>query len=368
MARDLSTINKRIITQLEPTYGTDAIDLANNLAVARIYHSHDEASEEGNVNLKERNVTRGASSRVEHVMLRENMNVTATGAITRAEVPAGAGQEAPNFSDYLIAAGMSEAIVASTSAIYTRSTQFTQALTRYNYMRHLDDYTFRLVAATGVRGNMTFDLQVGEIGTWAFDGQSNNFPEDSTTTADPHMYTEGLAFFDAAGLIDLDAAGNAIVYVGAETYDETLVMCVESMVVTVDGENIALQGMTIDLGWAVNARRRTRASPVVEEVMLLDDGGVKAGLTVDDTGADFEKLIRMGLDANSVSATAVLTDGAGTGGSTLTISFPALQVDWLTLRDDGGLATWEVPAFANGDFGASILGDNEISMAWTVTP
>jgi len=368
MAEDLSTIHRRVLTQSEATYGTDAIDLANNLAVDRVYHSLDELAITGNVNLKERPVTRGSAARVEHVMLRENMSVSASGAITAAEAAGGAGTEAPLFRDFLLAMGLSETIVASTSATYARSTTWTSGLSMYDYMRHLDDYLWRLVVATGVRGNGTWSLEAGEIGTWAFEGQSNNFDEDSATTADPHMYSEDLAFFDAAGLIDLDKEGSAIVYTGAEIYDETAVMCVESMTLTVDAEDFAIQSMTGDLGWSVVPRRRTRATPVIEEVVLLDDGGVKLGIVLDDSGTDFAKAIRMALDANAVSASAVLTDGTGSGGSTLTMTYPKVQFDWVALRDDSGLATWEIPAFANGDYGASILGDNELSWAWSVTP
>lgn len=370
MGKDLSTVHRRVLTASESTQGTDAIDIAGNLAVNRTYHSLDAIEVVGNTTLKPRPVTRGAASRVDHVMVRNNLGVTASGFITAGRNPG--VDNRPHFRDWMVAAGMSEVVNGVVDVTYARSTTHTNATSVYDYQRHVDDYTFRLVKALGVRGNLKGELPAGELATWSFeDGQSVNFPYDkagAVPATDAHLWTNDLAFFDASGLIDLDQNGASVVYTGTEEYDETPAMCVESSTCVWGANDYAIKTWTFDLGWTVVPRSRTRASPVVEEVFLVDNGGVKLNFTLDDAGLDFEEVIRQGLDFSTVAIVTTLTDGTGAGGSRLTVTAPRVQIDWPTLRDDAGLAMFEIPAFANGDASASMRLDNEIEFVWSVTP
>lgn len=372
MAKELSADVGKWLFGREPggSYNQDAIDLANNLAVARIYqYVHADSAISPNVERKDRTGTRPSFGSSRGITLRRNLGVAIRGDVVAANNPGSPGGEYPyGMSDCMVAAGMAETIVASTSATYAPKTEAGEALTVYHWERFLDAaQTWQLIYATGVRGNFSMEASgPGEIATWAFDGESANFPFDSGVTANPHGYSVDLAFFDADGTIALDKNGAAIVYTGLESVDDPTPMYFEAGTVTIDGTNFEVDNFKINHNNRVTIRMAGTANPYVEAVLITQRlPTLEVGLVT--TGAGFKKAIDKALDNAEMSGSLVLTDRMGTGGSTLTIACPKLQANFATRRDIEGLRGWTLPLAANGNWAAAQVGDNEISYAWTVT-
>lgn len=369
MAEELSALVSKWLIAQESTYGTDEIDLANNLAVARRYAYLGEDSDiTTNPERRGRQATRPSFGSVRGINVRRNLAVNVNGEVIAANDPGQSGGEYPfDMRDFMVAAGMSETIVDSTSATYAPSTEATAGLSIYRYKRFLDaTQTWQLIYATGVRGNFQMSANAGEIATWSFEGQSNNYPLDSTQTSDPHGYSKDLQFFGSDGTIALDKNGDSITYTGAETIYDPNPMYFESGTITINSITYDVTNFTINHNNQVSVRLAGSSNPFARAVFITQRGvTVEVGLGV--TGAAFEDALDQCFDQAEVSGTFVLTDRLGSGGSTLTVTCPKLQFDPPTPQEVEGMQEWTVPLKANGDWGSDQTGDNEISYAWTVT-
>lgn len=369
MAEELSSVVAKWLSAREATYGTDVIDLANNLATARRYeYFRAESTIDPVVERRDRAGTRPSFGSTRGINVRRNLAVEITGDVVAANNPGNAGGEYPfGMADCMVYSGMAETIVSATSATYAPSTAATAGGTFYHWRRFLDAaQTWQFIYATGVRGNFTLSAEAGEIATWSFSGRSNNFPLNSGVTANPHGWSVDLAWFDTDGTILLDKNGASIVYTGTETVDDPTPMYFEGGTFTIDGTTFTADSIKIDHRNQVTEKLAGTANPFVDAVYITQRG-VAVEIGVANTGADFEKALDKCLDNAEVSGTFVFTDRTGTGGSTLTITCNKLQFDFPTARDVDGLRAWTIPLAANPNWGGAQIGDNEISYAWTVT-
>jgi hypothetical protein len=365
MSSELLIAESRLILARESTSGTDAIDLANNLAIARRYAAFTKVDVKHNLEFRERNILRPTFSSNRGQVVPLNQTWSIEGIVP---CPSTAGNAPLDFADLLVFCGANEALVGDTTATYTFLTTAQASGTAYYWKRYVDTYVWLMTYGTGIRGGMTIKGSVNDYSTFAFTGDSNNFPE-STDTAAFRGWSAPLAFFDSGTpSIALDKTGAAIVYSGTETTDDPRGMMLEpTSVMTIDSVAFPISAYEISLGNAVTPKQRTSATAGVSTV-LITGRGVTVNLTLEQSGTALRKALTMLHADSEVSATLVQTDGLSTGGSTLTSTFPKLQArDVEGPTDSEGLAAWTLPFQANGDHVTGSSADDEFSMVWSVT-
>lgn len=369
MAQELSLVAQKWLLARESTYNTDEIDLANNLAVARRYAVMDRGTTglTPNVDNVQRSVTHPSFGSAKSINIPRNVSVRLGGSVRAASNPGNAGGEYPfTMSDAMVAAGMTETIVSTTSATYVPSTTATAGLSIYNWRRMLDAYTWQNCYATGVRGNFSMTGNVQEIATWAFEGESANFPDDAASAAGHYGWSKDLAWFDSDGTILLDKNGASIIYTGTETVESVVPMYLEAATLTIDSIAHPVSSFTLNHNNTVRVKQITSGAPTTQGVFITNRG-VTLEVQLEETGSAFENILADAKLNTEVSGTLVLTDRLGSGGSTLTITLPKLQYMFPTEAEVDGMAAWSLRMQANGNWASSQLGDNEISYAWTVT-
>lgn len=365
MTTELLTRQAKIIQAREGTYGTDAIDLQTNKTAARRYEAYTNVQVTHNGDFRERAIVRPSFSNNRGQFARRNQTWTIEGLLPAPET---AGDAPLGFADLLIASGMAEALVDNTTATYTLSTTATAGLTLYHYMRHVDSYVWRMTYGLGVRGNTVISGSVRDYATFAFTGESINYPYATTGNALYKGWSRDLAFFDTDGTILLDKAGATITtYTGVETMDDPVGLFLEpDSVLTIDSVAFPISQFTLDLGNVVKVKEATSATEGVAGVWITGRN-VTLNVTLEQSGAAFEKAMDLLHADSEVSATLVLTDGTGTGGTKVTFTMGKLQVRNVEGPADAeGLANWTIPLQANADW-SNELGDNELTIVWSVT-
>jgi hypothetical protein len=364
MTTELLFREAKIIQAREGTYGTDAIDLANNLAVARRYEAYTSVQVTHNGDFRERAIVRPSFSNNRGQFMRKNQTWAIEGLLP---APATAGDAPLGLADLFIASGMAEALVDNTTATYTLSTTATAGLTLYHYMRHVDSYVWRMTYGLGVRGNTVISGSVRDYATFTFTGESTIYPYTTTGNALYKGWSRDLAFFDTDGTILLDKMGAGISYSGVESMDDPVGLLLEpDSVLTIDSVAFPISQFTLDFGNVVKVKEATSS---VEEVagVWITGRNVTLNVTLEQSGTAFEKALDLLLARSEVAATLVLTDGMGTGGTKVTITMGDLQVRNVEGPGDAeGLANWTIPLQANADW-SNELGDNEMTIVWSVT-
>lgn len=367
MASELLFTESRTTIARESTYGTDAVAAAIAANGALRYEAFTDVQMALNGEFLERAIRRGSFSNNSGVYLKKNLGITISGILP---VNGTAGDAPLGLDHLLVACGFTETD-GGTSFTYALDTDFqgtaSTSLSIWHWQRHADAAnTWRAIYATGVRGNLTLQGSVGEFVTYTFTGASNNFP-DTTDTAAFDGWSADLQWFDGSGGLNLDPDGTSTVYAGSESYDDPTGVYLEAATITVDGVPFPCSAFSIDLGNVINEKEITSANTVVDQV-LVTGRNVTGDFTLQDTGAAFEKALSIMLSASSVSATIVMTDRQGAGGSTVTITMPKLQVRNVGgPNDSNGLASWTVGFQANGDHATDGVADDEISIVWSAT-
>lgn len=369
MAEELLVEVRKFITAIESTYNTDAIDLANNLAVARRYMAlMQESGLTPQMDHKERNLTRPSFGYTRGINIRRNVDVMLAGEVIAANNPGNAGGEYPyDLDEAMRMAGLARTVSSGVSATYAPDTDEGESGTIYEFIRFQDEYKWQLCYATGVKCDFEMDLPVGEIATWRAPGMSANYPYDTSVPANFEGWSDDLAWFDADGTILLDRDGNSITYTGTETVHDPTPMYVEAATFTLDSVAFPVSSGKIKHDNGVVAKRVTSANPVVSKVQR-SHRKVNVDLVLEHTGAAFKKTKTKMLTGAEIAGTIVLTDRTGSGGSTLTITIPKLQVRPVTKGERDRFRNWTIPLTANGDWSSAQVGDNEISYVWSVTP
>ncbi len=364
MANDMYFNRGRLLALTEATYGTDAVAAALTAGDALAYNEARSVSITPALDRIKTTRTRSSMSGVPDAVLKNHSIVEIEHPITGP----GAAGTTPSYAALLKAALFTETVSAGTSVTYKPGT--TQgagtSLTAYHWTRMVEEYRFRLAYATGVRGNLGFNFGLDDEAFLTFSGLGANFPEDSSAASNPHFWSEDLAFFDASGNVALGADGAAATTLGDETYADRGKMIPRSMTVTAGGTVVELAGFNLNLNLTAQPKRITGADPVTSKVLLgrAPSDNVTAEATLAETGTGFEKLVDTWLSAGEIAVSLVLSNTT----DRLTVTMPKVQVDTLAIQDSNGFAQWTVPLVLSGDYGASILGDNDLTWVYDAAP
>jgi len=204
--------------------------------------------------------------------------------------------------------------------------------------------------------------------TFSAVGEAKNFPVSSDTAAFKG-WSADLAFFDGGTpSIALDKTGSAVVYTGTETMDDARGLFLEpTSVITIDGVAFPISAFQLDWGNTVKVKEATSSTTNETAGSYVTGRNVNGNFTLQDTGAAYEKATSMLHADSEVSCTLVMTDGLGSLGTTLTITMSDLQFRAVDgPNDEEGLAAWTLPFQANADW-SNELGDNELTLVWSVT-
>jgi len=302
-------------------------------------------------------------------VLKNHVSVSIEGPLHGAILSGGPATEAPHYAPLLQAAGMSETIVASTSATYAPSTTQQDAMTIYRYLRNAEDGNFRMIYATGVRGNMVLNFAVGDEITYQFDGIGANFPE-STDTAGFNGWSADLAFVDANGLIVLDKTGAAFVATsGTVGYDTRRKLMVEAITVEAGGVTYPCAGLTFSPNYTVSALQTINSAQQTSRVILTRDPGNRPGGTLQllETDDAYEATIAAWLSAGEVTLNVVASNGSGAGFDRFTLASANMQFFLPTPSDSGGVTAWSVDYRLSGAY-TTPIGNDSFSMAYDQAP
>jgi hypothetical protein len=346
----------------ESTYNTDEVDLATNTSTARTYQCYTSVTVTPNGDWRPREVTGPAFGNRKGYWQPRNQTWTIEGYIP---APTTAGDEPLGLSDLLIASNCDEALVDDTTATYTLSTTATAGLSIYHYARFVDAYTWAFVYGTGIRGNTVLRGSVREICTYTFTGESAFF-FDTSDTADAFHWSDDLGFIDATGDPAIGQDGSTALTAEATIDDPTPVFLEPDSVLTIDSVAFPIESFELDFGMTTKVKEATSATTQVAGVYNTGRA-VTLSAVLANSGAAFEKYKDL-LQANSeVSSTLVLTDGTGSGGTTITITLPKLQpTGFGDPSDSDGLVTWPLEFQANVDTSDPVF-NNEMSIVWSVT-
>ena len=340
----------RAVAESEAGYGTDEVHLIlQDGARDIIYQDLEELTVDPNRTVVEIARHRGVHSGVAHKTIGNQTPVTAKGAMT-ARVGSGAGEEAPSWAAWLKAANMAEDITASTSAVYKPVTKNQAGLTVYKWMLDTDG-KHRLVRTDGVRGTISFDMQIDAEAKFEFSGIGLYEGEKS----DPAQ------FFDAAtGEVALLRDGASAVTArttGEEKYaNGTPVMCTAATITANDGggaETWEVENIKLDLNWGQHVRRTINGSSNAARVInTRAKTGARSGgsLTLMGGGAAHDDMIAAWQNGSTLDLDIVLVEGDGSSGSgRITIEAQRVQIGKPSPSVDNGVIKYAVPFYFIGD-------------------
>lgn len=351
---ELSANRHEVLAKVESTYKTDAVEPVLTTATEDIIHQ----------DVRSVSILPGVEAFSPPRMRGSASGVASAHFLTQAdvtiEVPllgkrgAGAGNEAPYYSDLLRACGLSETIVSATSAAYSPQTCEQASVTIYDAQRNLEDALWRLVYATGVRMNAVFNLEVNA--------------EAYVTMTGVGIYQSQLsdpaAFLDA-GAWNLLKDGSTSVTArttGTELQVDQTIMGCKNLTLTYGGTTLPLESMQIDLGWTVDVLNTMNgASTATKALLTRGDGGRLTGaFNLQDSDAAYELLRDAMTGATEAALQAVITDGT----NTITFDLPKVQILATAPAAAGNVRTWDISFAGNGDW--STLGaDNELVITYT---
>lgn len=303
------------------------------------------------------NTRRGSNDGKRQAFIRQMCNVSITLPL-RAFAASG---EAPYY-DAVLQAGNLEPEVVSTSVVYTKKTKNTPAMTVYKIYRDLLSDDWRLRIATGVRGNVTFNLNVDEEPTVAFEGTGQY--QDLTVPAE---------FIDpATGQIALLKDGSTPVTArttGSYLQVDQDPMTCTNIDATIDdggafsGESILFQTLDMNLGFTVADLTPVQGLTTRRRGILTRGQGetTTGSVSVVDYDPAFVNEVIAGITASKEYALAI---GLANGQGTIDFAAPKMQLLREAEADNNGTIQYDIPYRLNGDWGSSALSDDELTITF----
>lgn len=351
-----STRYFKTLAASESTYGTDAVNTVLTTATADIiYQDLISINVDNTIEITEINRVRGSQSGVAHCPFKDLAAVTASVPLT-GKVGSGAGDEAPYYNMFLKAAGLSETIVSATSATYAPSSVNQEAMSVYKFSRNLEDTNWRLELATGVRGTATIRAEVNQEATFEFEG--SGIYDD--------LISDEAVWFDAStGEIQFLKDGSTSVTArttGTETQATKLPMKCQGATITIGGTTYPVASFELAFNWSVDLVRTINDAQSVSKVLLTRGEGSRIGGSLDlQDSATAMEAARDAIKAGTeVAFSFTLTNGT----DTIVISGSKLQFGFWSPGENGGVRTYTLPFFLNGDWSA-LAADNDFSMVYT---
>jgi hypothetical protein len=366
MADQISSAYGRFFAVSEASYNVDAVAAAitanDNLRLQSLT-----SPLVFTPNLDELRATfiRGGSSTKARTATRRNLGVSAEGLFRGGVNPGNAAGEAPAWAAFLKAAGFGETITAGVSAVYRLVSHGSASMSAWSYLRHVDNAQWRLIPGTGIRGNMTISGEAGQLITWSFEGESANFPFTSDT-ADYAAWSEKLGFFNATtGQIALGKDGGSVSYTGTLQQDATEQMVLRNATIEIDEEEVCVTSFELQTNWQVAAVACASGEETIDEVYLVREAPPTLSLVLADSSPDaFHAVSKAAIGAAEMEIELSIV-GAD---NTITIAAPKAQPSMPEAGDADGLVQWTCNFELNGDYGASNLGDNELTITFAETP
>ena len=353
---ELSSRHGRFLCVSESTYGDDAVDAAlSDGTIDLIYQDIRSGSLDPTRVQVDSPRIRSTHSGTRHKTIGDHVPVTLEFPL-QPLVAASAGDEAPYCSPIYKAANLEETIVSATSSAYNPSTKQQAGMTVYHYEEELESARQRLTYTTGVRGTLSFDFQLDQEAMCTFTG----------TGLYQGPISNDFEYFNSAGGVAKKKTGiNSVTArsTGEEKYaDQSPYIC-ENMTITIDGTSYALSGINVDLNWSTIQKRQINSQNVTSKVLCVRDEGNRIGgsMSLVDGTQGIEGLISS-MAVDDSEATLIIT--ISNGSRTTTFNFPQIQLGQPTKGDNGGLRTYDIPWFANGDF-SDLAGDNDFTMTNT---
>lgn len=351
----------------EATYGTDSVTaqlVANTTAMT--YWDMLSVNITANVDRFDNPRVRGSGDSEADSHIIRNQTVSLTGALTGA-INVGT-TEYTHWRDAMLAAGMSETLVATTSATYKPSTTAQLSMSCINWIRGAESYKFRAQQALGVRGNISFAFSLNTPATWTFEGQSNNLPESADTANYQQGISEELAFFAADGTVALRPdTGAAVTYAQTETYGDDPKFLPTSLTLTLDSQTLQASSISYNMNREVAVVEEITGTTNVAKVLSLP-GTPTIDVVLTESAAGYEKVLALAKSGNEVAFTHV--QGLGSGNDQFTATANKVQVDASgpVRQANGSIIGHSFRLFCRGDYASSILGDNSISFLWNQVP
>lgn len=271
-----------------------------------------------------------------------------------------AGGEEPYYGPVLRAANLEPTITSATSSYWSPSTVAQDAMTVYEYRFHLEDSQATLYRSTGVRGTIGFNFTVGQEATLSFTGRGSY-----------KARVPGSSFFNSDGEVVLTYDGSAVT---ARTTGEYKKPYNDKAPMICQGMTIACSGSTWDIS-ALQLDGNYTTTPL--EALNATDGAVSDNFnTKADTGARwggslscFGETAYDEMLSNWEAGTEFTISGSisNADGEKITFYMPKVQLGEPAYADNGGVQTYDVPFFCNGDYTGSLAGDNELIIGYGLT-
>ena len=366
MTTQLSTQNRRIIVELESTYGVDAVDAALT-SNADIGYEDSITAFNLTPEIIDIPVARSCASfsGTASERLTVGLGADIEFNICEAENVGVASGEAPKNRALLQISRMLETITGATSAEYQPTSGGDhKSASIYFYERNTTDDLWRMTYLLGFRGNLTLNMPEKGAVTGSISGKGITYPDEtnavSPSNADYRLRSEPLAFFDANGAPALDKNGDAIAYAGSVSKDLSRPLLTGLMKFTVDGVDVPIKSATLNQNYSLVTQENSGGTSLVQHVDLLRDPTARAGgeATLVETGDAYKKAIQLLHNGNEVTGTFELYGPT----TKYTITMPKLQVIALPMSDESGKAAWTVGFALSGDYSASPNGDNEYTI------
>jgi len=366
MPNQLSADRIKVLSALETTYGTDAVEaLFTDPTADLIYNELATPLVDPERQIVEFDRARGSQSGNAHRTVEVQSTVSTTIPLTGLRGNT-ATDSVPTWEAFARSMGLRVTNAANGTRTYAPGTTQQGSLTFYQWHRQLASDEWRLVYSTGVRGS-------GEI-VFAIDEETViNF---SGTGLYQGVFSPRTQFFSpttgAAALLKDRTTAVTARTTGDEfdaKEDPILGRC---MTVTVNGIVFPITALSLNLNWTLALVRTLNACNGVSEVLLTRPSvGSRIGGSFslldgedafDEMMARYEDGAEVGLEVEATSR-----DGSS-GASRLSLSAPNLQIGRVPAPGNSdGLVSFDVPFFLNGDF-TNPLVDNDFAMTLDFVP
>lgn len=304
------------------------------------------------------NTRRGSNDGKRQAFIRQMCNVSITVPL---RAFAGAG-EAP-FYDPVLQAGNLEPEVDGASVIYTKKTRNTPAMTVYKIYRDLLSDDWRLRIATGVRGNITINIDVNEEPTVTFEGTGQY--SDLTAPAEFIDPTTG----QIALLKDGTTAVTARTTGTFLQADQDPMTCTNIDASLDDGDGfdaaILFQTLDMNLGFGVADLTPVQGETTRRRGILTRGQGetTTGSASVVDYDPEFLTEVVAGITESKEYALAI---GLQNGQGSIDIAAPKMQLLREAEADNSGAIQYDIPYRLNGDWGTRATADNELTITYDV--
>ena len=245
-------------------------------------------------------------------------------------------------------------VSAGSSTVMSLSTTQQQAMSFHRYDRDSETGDYQLSPVTGVRGNLSFALELEKEPIATFTGMG-------ASAEDASAYR---AYFTAAGKPAFNYAGGTVTNTSTVTRDTAGRFGCQAMTLTVGGVNYPAMSMNMDLGWTPTPVSTLQSSPTVSKVLLTKNNTTRTSgniVLMDGLTALADARAKWASGAKA-SLVAVCSNGV----EKMTIEAENIQLGYHTEQAQGGVRGFGVPFFVvQSNTGTSIFGDSwvKITMA-----